>query len=99
MLPGNRWIVCNGRRTCCPTPSQRRVRWRRGMDKLLFHTVDELRGLSTDELRALWELVPTERQRSYRVAYEREMRNVGSDALEKHVNEELLRRYVETGLV
>ncbi len=32
-------------------------------DLLRYHTVEALRALSLDELRALWELVPTDRQR------------------------------------
>jgi hypothetical protein len=32
-------------------------------EMLKYHTVEELRALSLDELRALWELVPTDRQR------------------------------------
>ena len=37
-------------------------------ETLRYHTVAELRALSLDELKALWELVPTGRQRSYRAA-------------------------------
>lgn len=71
-------------------------------DVLRYHTIEELEALSLVELTALWELVPTERQRAYRAAYEREVRTagaVGSDALEKHVTQELLNRYVETALI
>lgn len=67
-----------------------------------YLTLDELRQLSTAELRALWELVPTERQRAYRSAYDREVRTagaVGSDALEQRVCAELMKRYAETALV
>lgn len=67
-----------------------------------YLTLDELRQLSTAELRALWELVPTERQRAYRAAYDREVRTagaVGSDALEQRVCAELMKRYAETALV
>ena len=72
------------------------------MDVLRFHTLDELRGLSLSELHALWELVPTDRQRAYKAAYEREVRTagaVGSDELERQVAAELLKRYDEAMLV
>ena len=67
-----------------------------------YHSVDELKALSLEELQALWELVPTERQKAYRTAYDREVRNagaLGSDALEQQVAAELLRRYEDTALV
>jgi len=72
------------------------------MDVLRYHTLDELRGLSLSELHALWELVPTDRQRAYKAAYEREIRTagaVGSDELERQVAAELLKRYDEAALV
>lgn len=72
------------------------------IEQLRFHTLDELQTLSLEELQALWELVPTERQRAYRTAYDREVRNagaIGSDALERQVAAELLKRYHESALV
>ena len=66
------------------------------IEQLRFHTLDELQALSLEELQALWELVPTERQRAYRSAYDREVRTagaVGSDALEQRVCAELMKRY------
>jgi len=72
------------------------------MDVLRYHSIEELRGLSLSELHALWELVPTDRQRAYKAAYEREVRTagaVGSDALERQVAAELLKRYDEAALV
>ncbi|MCI0750113.1 MAG: hypothetical protein L0Y32_06185 [Nevskiales bacterium] len=72
------------------------------IEQLRYHTVDELQQLSLAELQALWELVPTDRQRAYRAAYDREVRNagaIGSDALERQVAAELLRRYAESALV
>ncbi len=72
------------------------------MEILRYHTLEELRGLSLSELHALWELVPTDRQRAYKAAYEREVRTagaVGSDALERQVAAELLKRYDESALV
>jgi hypothetical protein len=72
------------------------------MDVLRFHTLDELRGLSLSELHALWELVPTDRQRAYKAAYEREVRTagaVGSDDLERQVAAELLKRYGAAALI
>ncbi|HUN08262.1 MAG TPA: hypothetical protein PLQ56_16770 [Aggregatilineales bacterium] len=71
-------------------------------EQLEFKTVEQLEQLSTAELNALWELVPTERQRAYKAAYEREVRAagaVGSDALERQVAGELLKRYRENALV
>lgn len=72
------------------------------IEQLRFHTLEELNALSLAELQALWELVPTERQRSYRSAYDREVRNagsIGSDALERQVTLELLKRYTDSALV
>ena len=72
------------------------------IEQLRFHTIDELQALSLEELQALWELVPTERQRAYRTAYDREVRNagaIGSDTLEQQVAAELLKRYDESALV
>ncbi|MBK8138431.1 MAG: hypothetical protein IPK52_21905 [Chloroflexi bacterium] len=72
------------------------------METLRYHTLEELRTLSLRELQALWELVPTDRQRIYKAAYEREVRTagaVGTDQLERKVAAEMLRRYGETALV
>ncbi len=72
------------------------------MDVLRYHPLEELRALSLSELHALWELVPTDRQRDYKAAYEREVRTagaVGSDELERQVAAELLKRYDEAALV
>jgi hypothetical protein len=72
------------------------------IEQLRFHTIDELQALSLEELQALWELVPTERQRAYRTAYDREVRNagaIGSDTLERQMAAELLKRYDESALV
>ncbi|MEL6307607.1 MAG: hypothetical protein AAFQ52_05660, partial [Chloroflexota bacterium] len=71
-------------------------------EQLTFYTLDELQAMSLEELQALWELVPTNRQRAYRQAYEREVRNagaLGSDQLEEQVTAELLKRYEESALV
>lgn len=70
-----------------------------------FHTLAELEKLSEVELSALWELVPTDRQRLYKAMYDRELRKegvtgaVGSDALEKLVLLSLLKQYEDTALV
>ncbi|MEZ4667741.1 MAG: hypothetical protein R3E39_07470 [Anaerolineae bacterium] len=72
------------------------------MDTLSYQPIDHLRKLSLNELQALWELVPTDRQRAYKAAYDREVRSagaVGSDALERQVAAELLKRYGEAALV
>ncbi len=71
-------------------------------DILQYHTVEELRALSLDELRGLWELVPTDRQRSYRAAYDREVKSAGaegSDPKERKIAVALLKRYHEAALV
>ncbi|MEL6403869.1 MAG: hypothetical protein AAFR81_05865 [Chloroflexota bacterium] len=71
-------------------------------EQLTFYTLDELQNMSVAELQALWELVPTDRQRVYRQAYEREVRNagaLGSDQLEAQVTAELLKRYEDSALV
>jgi len=71
-------------------------------DVLRYHTVEALRALSLDELRALWELVPTDRQRAYRAAYDREVKTAGaegSDAKERKIALALLKRYHESALV
>ncbi len=72
------------------------------METLRYHTVEELQTLSLSDLQALWELVPTERQRAYKSAYEREVRTagaVGSDQLERKVAGELLHRYATAALI
>ncbi len=66
---------------------------------MTYHTIEELRALSLDELRALWELVPTDRQHRYQTVYQREVRTngaSGADALEQQVVSALIQRY-ETG--
>jgi hypothetical protein len=71
-------------------------------EMLKYHTVEELRMLSLDELRALWELVPTDRQRAYRAAYDREVQTAGaegSDAKERRIALALLKRYHDAALV
>ncbi|MFZ2880711.1 MAG: hypothetical protein WA009_14320 [Phototrophicaceae bacterium] len=71
-------------------------------ETLRYHTVEELRALSLDELRALWELVPTDRQRAYRAAYDREVKTAGaegSDAKERKIALALLKRYHDAALV
>ena len=71
-------------------------------ETLRYHTLAELRALSLDELKALWELVPTDRQRSYRAAYDREVKSAGaegSDAKERKIALALLKRYHEAALI
>jgi hypothetical protein len=71
-------------------------------EKLNYHTIAELRELSIEELRALWELVPTDRQHRYQSVYQREVRTngaSGSDALEQQVVGALIQRYEEGALV
>jgi hypothetical protein len=71
-------------------------------EHLTYHTIDDLRALSIEELRALWELVPTDRQHRYQSVYQREVRTngaSGSDALEQQVVTALIQRYDEGALV
>ena len=49
-------------------------------EHLTYHTIEELRALSIEELRALWELVPTDRQHRYQTVYQREVRTNGHPA-------------------
>jgi hypothetical protein len=69
---------------------------------LPYHSVAELRQMSLSEVQALWELVPTDRQRAYKSAYDREIRSagaLGSDGLELQVAQELLKRYEASALI
>jgi hypothetical protein len=71
-------------------------------EQLTYHSIEELRALNLDELRALWELVPTDRQHRYQTIYQREVRTngaAGSDALEQQVVAALIQRYEESALV
>ncbi|NLF75314.1 MAG: hypothetical protein GX573_06415 [Chloroflexi bacterium] len=71
-------------------------------EHLTYHTIDDLRALSIEDLRALWELVPTDRQHRYQSVYQREVRTngaSGSDALEQQVVTALIQRYDEGALV
>jgi hypothetical protein len=71
-------------------------------EHLTYHTIEELRALSLDDLRALWELVPTDRQHHYQTVYQREVRTngaAGSDALEQQVVTALIQRYQDGALV
>ncbi len=71
-------------------------------EHLIYQTIDELRALTLDDLRALWELVPTDRQHRYQTVYQREVRTngaSGSDALEQQVVTALIQRYDDGALV
>lgn len=71
-------------------------------DEFRFHSIEDLNNLSLEQLQSLWELVPTERQRGYRSAYDREVRTAGaggSDTLELELAGQLLARYQQTALV
>jgi hypothetical protein len=71
-------------------------------EHLTYHTVEELREMSIEDLRALWELVPTDRQHRYQTVYQREVNSngaSGSDALEQQVVTALIQRYDEGALV
>lgn len=71
-------------------------------EQLTYHAIEDLRALSLGELRALWELVPTDRQHHYQTVYQREVRTngaAGSDALEQQVVTALIQRYRDGALV
>ena len=71
-------------------------------EQLPYHAVDDLRTLNLEELRSLWELVPTDRQNRYQKIYQREVSSngaSGSDALEIQVVTALLQRYAAGALV
>ncbi|MEP7287924.1 MAG: hypothetical protein ABI947_19405 [Chloroflexota bacterium] len=72
-------------------------------DGLTYYSIEALRHLSLAEVEALWEGVPTERQRQYRAIYERFIHSegvVGSDAMElKAVNQIIDQYYVQEHMV
>ncbi len=71
-------------------------------ETLTYHSLDALRALSLPEIEALWELVPTERQRLYRAIYDRTRRDEGasgSDAREAYMVSQLLMRFADKALV
>ncbi len=71
-------------------------------EQFTYHTLDTLQAMSLAEVEALWELVPTERQRLYKAIYDRTRRDEGasgSDTLETQMVAQLLTRYADKGLV
>src|SRR5450432_276873 len=72
---------------------------------LQYHTVEELQALSGEELAGLVDQIPTERARSYKLQYDRWLRQqgvattVGSDSLEQDILLDLLAQYQQSGLV
>ncbi len=71
-------------------------------ENLTFHTLAELQAMDLEALNALWELVPTDRQRQYRDVLLAEVRRqaaAGSDQLEQQVVRLLLERYAAEALV
>ncbi len=71
-------------------------------DIFTYHSLETLQRMSLPDLQALWELVPTERQRHYKTIYDRTLRDEGasgSDALELRMVGQLLDRYGSKGLV
>ena len=65
-------------------------------DIFTYHTVEELLGMSLAEVEALWELVPTERQRQYQAIYDRFIHSegvAGSDAMELQAVTQILDKY------
>lgn len=71
-------------------------------DFFTYYTPEALTALTLPEVEALWELVPTERQRMYRAIYDKQRRDQGatnSDALEAHMVAQLIGRYRDKALV
>jgi len=71
-------------------------------DVFVYHPLDELERMSLAEVEALWELVPTERQRTYKAIYDRTRRDEGasgSDHLEISMIQKLLSKYREKALI
>jgi len=71
-------------------------------DTFIYHTPEALAALTLHEVEALWELVPTERQRMYRAIYDRTRRDHGatnSDTLEAQMVAQLIARYRDKALV
>ena len=71
-------------------------------DLFTFHSLETLQQMPVAALEALWELVPTDRQRLYRAIYDRTRRDedaAGSDALEARMVHKLLGKYAQKGLV
>ncbi|KAB2852597.1 MAG: hypothetical protein F9K46_19010, partial [Anaerolineae bacterium] len=71
-------------------------------ENLAYHALAELQAMELEALNALWELVPTDRQRQYRDVLLAEVRRqgaAGSDHLEQQVIRLLLERYEAQALV
>src|SRR5579859_2802608 len=72
---------------------------------LQYHTVEDLLALSIEGLAALVDQIPTDRQRAYKLQYDRWLRQqgvmttVGSDSLEKEAILHLFAEYQKKGLV
>src|SRR5258708_7380597 len=72
---------------------------------LQYHTVDDLQAMSAEELTALLDQIPAERQRVYKAEYDRWLRKqgvmttVGSDRLEKDIILDLFGQYQQSALV
>src|SRR5512142_3205182 len=67
-----------------------------------YQPLDTLRQMDLTDLQALWELVPTERQRRYKAIYDRTLHDEGasgSDTSELNLVTQLLDRYERRGLV
>ncbi len=71
-------------------------------ETFVYHSLDALRQMRLAEIEALWDLVPTERQRLYKAIYERTRRDegaAGADTLEAELVDQLLLQYAQKGLV
>src|SRR5258708_3456218 len=70
-----------------------------------YHSIEDLMALTSEALASLVDLIPTDRQRQYKLMLDRHMvkhgvvRGVGSDAREKEELLSLLAQYGESGLV
>src|SRR5579871_2058524 len=72
---------------------------------LQYHTVEDLLAMSIEDLAALVDQIPTDRQRVYKLQYDRWLRQqgvmttVGSDSLEKEAILHLFAEYQQKALV
>jgi hypothetical protein len=65
-------------------------------DVFTYHSVNELQAMELRDVQALWELVPTDRQRQYKVILDRFLRSqgaAGTDAAEMSAIRQILDKY------
>jgi len=67
-------------------------------DIFTYHSIDALRALPPEAVEALWDLVPTERQRYYRAIWDKTLRTqglAGADAKEQNALTAYVRYYTD----